>query len=387
MSYILLFVVVLVGAIIIHEAGHFVTARMFGMKAERFFVGFGPTLWSTQRGETEVGLKAIPAGGFVKIAGMNRHDPVDPSDEDRAFYNQPAWQRAIVLVAGSFTHFVVAMALLFVAMAFFAVPRLDGGEPVVNTTVGAVEPGSAAEEGGLREGDIVLTIDGNDARDPRDAVDLIAERPGETFDVAVERAGEAEEVTVALPPTDPDGEERGFMGIGVSAVPYEQRSAGEALVATVSGEYSVWSQTALTVRGLGQAFSPESLSAWLQQADGDTPRGVEGPISLVGAGQVVGALGELGELGAVVLLMANINIVLGLLNMLPLPPLDGGHLAQLGIERGVNGIRAVRGKSTDWELSPSVVTPVALAVLMLLLGFAATAFYIDIVNPASSLFQ
>jgi membrane-associated protease RseP (regulator of RpoE activity) len=385
--YILLFVVVIGGAIIIHEAGHYLTARWFGMKAERFFVGFGPTLWSTQRGETEVGLKAIPAGGFVKIAGMNRHDPVDPADEPRAFYNKPAWQRAIVLGAGSFTHFVLAMVLLFIAMAFFAVPRLSGGEPVINTTVGSVQAGTAAEVAGLEAGDLLLSVDGRDATQPGDAVALIQERAGETFPVTVERGGETREVTVSLPATNPAGEAVGFMGIGIEAVPYDQRGIGESLVATVRGEYSIWNQTAMTVRGIRQVFTPEALGSWLQQADSDQPRGAEGPISLVGAGQIVGALGNLGQIGAVILLMANINIVIGLLNMLPLPPFDGGHLAQLGIERSVNAVRGVRGKSTDWELSPSVVTPVALAVLLLLIGFAATAFYIDIVNPASRLFE
>lgn len=388
MTYILLFVAVLVGAIILHELGHFATAKWFGMKAERFFVGFGPTLWSTRKGETEVGLKAIPAGGFVKIAGMNRHEHVDAADEPRAFYNQPAWQRAIVLVAGSFTHFVIAAALLFIATAFFAVPALSGGEPVGTTAVGMVQEGTPADEAGLEVGDRVLAIDGEDATDPNRAIALIEERPGETFAVTVERDRAEREFQVTLPPTNPDGEEQGFLGIGVAQAPvYEERTVGEALAGTFSGEYSLWSQTSLTVSGLAQAFSPASLGSWLQQADDDAARTAEGPISLVGAGQAVGALGNLGEVGAVVLLMAQINIVIGVINMLPLPPLDGGHLAQLLIERGVNGVRAARGKPADWELSPSVVTPVALAVLVLLIGFAATAFYIDIVNPVSSLFE
>src|SRR5437764_9802909 len=114
MSYtfgVLFFVIALLVSVMLHEAGHFFTARAFGMKASRFFVGFGPTLWSTRRGETEYGLKAIPAGGFVKIIGMTDLEEIEPGDEDRAFYKQPASQRAVVLGAGSGGHFTVAIVL------------------------------------------------------------------------------------------------------------------------------------------------------------------------------------------------------------------------------------------------------------------------------------
>src|SRR5947209_18300662 len=105
MSYtlgVLFFVIALLLSVMLHEAGHFLTARRYGMKATQFFVGFGPTLWSTRRGETEYGVKAIPAGGFVKIVGMTPLEEVDPGDEDRAFYQQPAGRRTVVLAAGSF---------------------------------------------------------------------------------------------------------------------------------------------------------------------------------------------------------------------------------------------------------------------------------------------
>ncbi len=113
---VLAFVVALLVSVMIHEAGHFVTAKLFGMKATQFFVGFGPTLWSRQRGETEYGVKAIPAGGFVKIIGMTPLEDVPPEDQPRAFINKPGWQRFIVLVAGSTMHFIIAL-VLFVMLA------------------------------------------------------------------------------------------------------------------------------------------------------------------------------------------------------------------------------------------------------------------------------
>src|SRR5712664_3639372 len=108
-----IFLVALLFSVMLHETGHFGMAKRFGMKVTRYFVGFGPTLWSTQRGETEYGIKALPFGGFVKIVGMTSMDEVDPEDEARSFRRAPGWQRLIVLAAGSFMHFVIAAVLIF----------------------------------------------------------------------------------------------------------------------------------------------------------------------------------------------------------------------------------------------------------------------------------
>ena len=112
-----IFVVALLFSVMLHETGHFVTAKKFGMKVTQYFVGFGTTLWSTRRGETEYGIKALPLGGFVKITGMTSMDEVDPADEPRSFRRHPAWQRLVVLFAGSFMHFVLAFVLLFLLAA------------------------------------------------------------------------------------------------------------------------------------------------------------------------------------------------------------------------------------------------------------------------------
>src|SRR5215813_7945691 len=109
-----IFLVALLFSVMLHETGHFVTAKKFGMKVTRYFVGFGPTLWSTRRGETEYGIKALPIGGFVKIIGMTpQDDDVDPADQPRAMWRYPVWQRTIVMAAGSATHFVVAFLIVY----------------------------------------------------------------------------------------------------------------------------------------------------------------------------------------------------------------------------------------------------------------------------------
>ena len=138
MSFVLgvaIFVVALLVSVMLHEGGHFVTAKMFGMKVTQFFVGFGQTIWSRQVGETEYGIKAIPAGGFNKIIGMTELEDVDPADEPRSFRRKPGWQRIIVLAAGSFMHFVLALFLLFVVAAGIGLQGVSG-----TTTVGAIVP-------------------------------------------------------------------------------------------------------------------------------------------------------------------------------------------------------------------------------------------------------
>ena len=138
----LIFLVALLVSVMLHETGHFVTAKRFGMKCTRYFVGFGPTVWSTQRGETEYGIKAFPVGGFVKIVGMTSLDEVDPEDEARSFRRAPGWQRLIVLAAGSFMHFVLAAVLIFAVALTIGVQVVKYSNSTQIGTVSACVPAS-----------------------------------------------------------------------------------------------------------------------------------------------------------------------------------------------------------------------------------------------------
>ncbi|MGH3178827.1 MAG: site-2 protease family protein, partial [Streptosporangiaceae bacterium] len=169
-----IFLVALLFSVMLHETGHFVTAKKFGMKVTRYFVGFGPTLWSTRRGETEYGIKALPVGGFVKIIGMHSLDDVDdPADAPRAFRSHPAWQRIVVLCAGSFMHFVLAFLLIFSLALGIGIENdnttaLGTISSCVATSVTALDNGtcvasdqaSPARQAGLQVGDQVLAFDG-----------------------------------------------------------------------------------------------------------------------------------------------------------------------------------------------------------------------------------
>jgi membrane-associated protease RseP (regulator of RpoE activity) len=386
--FVALFVVVIVGAIVLHEFGHFLTAKAFGMKATHFFVGFGPTLWSRRRGETEYGLKAIPAGGFVKIVGMNPWEQVDPADDGRLFYQQPAWKRVVVLVSGSATHILIAVLLLFGALAFVGLPT---GE--VTTQVRAVTAGSPAAAAGVRPGDVLVAVDGRRTATFEEVREAIAGRFGDTVPVTVERDGRELVLDTALdvPHPDPALEGQGFLGVAPRPVD-APLGVVEGARRTFSGPLSVWSLADATVDGLVQVFSLDGLGRFFGSVDGDEPRSADSVTSLVGAGQIVNEFGTQGDVFAVLLVLAQLNLVLGILNLLPLPPLDGGHVAVLAVEEAVNGVRRLRrspdgARAARFHLNPGVVTPIALTVIAFFLVLTTTALYLDITSPASELVQ
>ena len=381
--FVAIFVVSLVFAIMFHEFGHFATAKAFGMKCEKFFLGFGPTLWSFRRGETEYGVKAIPAGGFVKIIGMSRSEEVAPEDQGRTFYEQAAWKRFIVLVSGSVTHFLLAALLIMAALALVGLPDADAP---ATTTLDVVVEDSPAGEAGLAAGEQITAIDGEPMANFDEVRNYLKGRGGEAVVLTVSGDDGTRKVPVTLATKLPDGTKGAFLGVGprpiITKVP-----AGEALRRTLTGDFSVLAISRANLEGLGQALSPSALARWFSDVDSDAPRSAEGPVSLVGVGQTVNALGQSGDFFNVLFLLALLNITLGTLNMLPLPPLDGGHVAVLLIEQSVNGVRRLRGRSANWHLDPSVITPVALAVILFFVVLSLTALYVDIVKPASDLLQ
>ena len=381
--FVAIFVVSLILAIMLHEFGHFATAKLFGMKVDKFFLGFGPTLWSVKRGETEYGVKALPAGGFVRIVGMSPHEEIDPADQGRTFYEQSAWKRTIVLVSGSFTHFVLAAGLIFFALTLVGLPNPDVAP---TTTLDVVLEDSPAGEAGLQPGERIVAVDGTPVENFNQIRDYMSPRGGEEVELTVEGDAGRRAVQVTLEETNPDGEEVGFLGVGPAPV-IQTVPAGEALARTFTGDLSIFRIAQQNIAGLGSAFTPSALARWFGEVDDPGPRTADGPVSLVGVGQTVNALGTSGDIFNVLFLLALLNITLGTLNMLPLPPLDGGHLAVLVIEESVNGVRRLRGRPTGWRLDPSVITPVALAVILFFVVLSVTALYVDIVKPASSLLE
>lgn len=377
--YVAIFIIALALIILIHEFGHFATAKMFGMKAEKFFIGFGPTLWSTRRGETEYGVKWLPLGGFVKIAGMSPYEEYDEADRDRTYFSKPGWQRAIVICAGSFTHFIVAAVLLFAGLTLIGLPSSE--QPATNE-IAEVREESPAAQAGLQAGDEIVAVAGEPTRDFSALAQRIEPRAGERVPITVVRDGQRQQLTVTLG-QHPEEPGHGYLGF-VPTTSREPMGAGEAAVATVSGDVSLPRVTAVSVVGIARALSPQGLADWFGTFD-DAQRSGEGPISPVGAGQIVAEWGNQGEIFNILLMLIQFSIVIGVLNMLPLPPLDGGHFAVVLIEGGVNSVRKARGVAGRYFVDPARLTPIALLVILFFGTIFLSALYLDVVRPASGL--
>jgi membrane-associated protease RseP (regulator of RpoE activity) len=360
--------------ILVHELGHFVTAKRFGIKVEEFFVGFGPRLWSFRRRETEYGLKAIPLGGYVRIAGMNPFQEPAPEDRDRVFTAKPVWQRGIVLVSGALTHFILAFLLLVTFFWFVGIPRF-GSAQVVGVAPELEGRPSPAVGAGLRAGDRFVRVDGRPVDSYRKFLDYIDSHAGEELTLVVERDGEL--VTVRATPTEVrDGKDLvGRLGIVVSeAVVARDRSgpvegvadAGRAIGQMVVGSF----------RAMGQVFGPEGISRVAQLLTGERERSTADPVGVVGAARVSGQAVAAGQAEVFFSLFAFFNVFVGILNLLPLPPLDGGHLAVLGIER-------VTGRRLDQRK----LVPVTAVVAAFLLLFTVSLLYLDVVRPIPNPFQ
>jgi membrane-associated protease RseP (regulator of RpoE activity) len=390
MSFLLgiaIFVLALLFSIMLHEAGHFATAKKFGMKVTQFFVGFGQTLWSIRRGETEYGVKAIPAGGFVKIVGMTEMEDVDPADEPRSFRRHPGWQRIIVLAAGSFMHFVFAFVLLFaVAIAVGqASPSSSTGVGAVDACVPAsmtatctsADPASPAKQVGIKAGDKIIAVAGVPVHgwDQMGRV-IRSQPPGKPVAVTVERDGRQRTVHPLLAVIS--GRRGSYLGISPDVV--FQLSGPLGAVGYAGSQFG--QLTAGSV-GLAEAL-PKSIPDLFAKNRASAPGGT--PVSMVGAaditGQVVASkISWQARVSVVLLLIASVNIFIGLFNLLPLLPLDGGHLAVVIYERCRAWLARLRGKPDPGPVNIQRLIPVSVGVFALLVGFSLLVIMADIVNP------
>lgn len=370
---ILLFVLGIFVMILAHEAGHFFAARAFGIKVEEFFVGFGPRLWSVRRGETEYGFKAIPAGGYVKIAGMNPFQEPAPEDRQRVFTAKPKWQRAVVLVAGSATHFI--LAFLTMVVIFGVLGEAVGFRPQViaveRTVDGAPSP---AVEAGLRAGDQVLAVDGEPVNYETFST-AVTENVGQETTLQVERGGRQVRLVVEPVLSEVEGQQLGRLGVVVSpgeVLARDRAGTGETLArsASFTGRMVVGS-----FRAIGQVFGPEGLGRLGELLSGDQRR-VNDPVGIVGAARVSGQAVQAGQLDSFLLLFAFFNVFVGIVNILPLPPLDGGHLTVLGVE-------AVTRRRID----PRKLIPITAVVAGFLILFTVSLLYLDVVNPIPNPFR
>jgi membrane-associated protease RseP (regulator of RpoE activity) len=388
---VLIFVVALFFSVMLHEFGHFATAKGFGMRVTQFFIGFGRTLWSVFMGETEYGVKALPFGGFVKITGMTSIEEVDVADEPRSFRNHPGWQRIIVLAAGSFMHFVLALFLFFmIAVAVGqagptnVVSSLAGCVPASAKALNSTHPcaghnlgKSPAQLAGLKAGDKIVSVGGKPVGSWSQLhAALKGRKAGVAVPIVVERNGR--NVRLSVTPAAIPKYSYAFLGVD-STIAYQRSSffgawgyAGDQFASTLT-------ESASAIAKLPGAIPDLFKSDRSKTAAGQVS-------SVVGVGEVTGdvvqaALPWQAKVYVLLAIIASLNIFVGAFNLLPLLPLDGGHLAVVIFERIRAWFNRLLGRPDPGLVDIQRLVPLSLLVFALLVGLGTLLIAADIFNP------
>jgi membrane-associated protease RseP (regulator of RpoE activity) len=355
----------IIALIMLHEAGHYITAKRAGMKVTEYFLGFGPRVWSFRRGETEYGIKAIPAGGYVRIVGMNNLEEVDPEDEQRTYRQAKFRQRVTVVLAGVTVNLILAYFLFYAAIAGQGVPALTTGiDEVVADT-----PAAAA---GLRPGDRIVAVEGQQISAWEDLPATIENRAGDPTTFTVERDGTVQDVTIT-PRERSKSDSSGFIGVSPRSA-YEQFGVLGSFRETF---VVMWDTTKATGEGLGRLFSPAGIERYSRNFTGEesesgNPASEDRPVSIIG---IVDIGGELvgGNIWALLGLLGAINLLVALFNLIPLLPFDGGHAAIAVYEQVAS---KARGREVRVDFRKLI--PVTALVLVVFLTLGLSAMFLDI---------
>ncbi|HEX2286890.1 MAG TPA: M50 family metallopeptidase [Mycobacterium sp.] len=383
-------------SVALHECGHMWVARGTGMKVRRYFVGFGPTLWSTRRpnklGHTEYGVKAIPLGGFCDIAGMTAIDEIAPEDRPYAMYKQKTWKRVAVLAAGPGMNFVIGLVLIYGMAVIWGLPNLHPPTTAIVGETGCVAaqiskdqvadctgPGPAAEAG-IRPGDVIVKIGDTPVATFDEARSTLQKASGPT-PIVIERDGEPISTVVNVTQTQrftgEDDQVSTVGAIGISAAQFgpTQYNPLSAVPATFAftGDLSVELAKSL-------AKIPTKVGA-LVDAIGGGERDPETPISVVGASIIGGDTVDHGLWVAFWFFLAQLNFVLGAINLVPLLPFDGGHIAIAVFEKIRNMIRSARGMVAAAPVNYLKLMPATYVVLIVVVGYMLLTVTADLVNP------
>lgn len=416
----------------LHEIGHLVPAKLFGVKVTQYMIGFGPTVWSKRKGETEYGVKAIPLGGYIAMIGMfppakgetatagstsffrglvqdardSSAESITAGDEHRAFYRLPVWKRVVVMFGGPFMNLVLAIVLFGVLLMGFGIAQ-------PSTTIGSVsecalpatserqtcesgDPAAPGAEAGLQPGDTIVVVAGEPIDSWNESTAIIRDHPGEAIDMVVLRDGE--EVTLEVTPLlseryvtdergtvvrdaagDPVTVQAGFVGIG---------PASETVQQPVTAVLPMVGENVQAVAGIILNL-PQRIIDVANAAFGPEERDPNGPISVVGVGRVAGEIASLDEVplaskaAGLVGILASLNIALFVFNLVPLLPLDGGHIAGALWEAIRRGWAKLRRRPDPGPVDLAKLMPLTFAVVIVLGGMSALLIYADIVKPVS----
>jgi membrane-associated protease RseP (regulator of RpoE activity) len=378
------FCLAIAAVVMIHEAAHFAAAKWAGMKATEFFFGFGPRLWSIRKGETEYGIKAIPFGGYVKIIGMsNLERNIAPEDEPRTYRQGSYPKRMLVALAGVATHFTMAFLLLVVLLSAVGVPNYDKPSLTVGN-LSRLETGpSPAVDAGFKVGDRIVSVDGKTVESWDQVPPIIRVSPNRPVNFVVLRDNAP--VNLTATPIELEGEggaTRGFIGVG----PKPTIETMNPIAASGRAVSDIWDLSTGSLKALGSFFAPSSLRDYaglLTNANAkDEAVGDERFVSVVGVARIAGQAAESGIFNVIYLLVL-LNIFIGVFNLIPLLPLDGGHVAIGTYER----LRSRLKEGKRYHADVGKMMPVAAAVIILLVLIGVTSVYLDIVSPVANPYQ
>ena len=430
-----IFMVVGVAAsIALHEIGHMVPAKKFGVRVPQYMIGFGPTLWSKHGRETEYGIKAIPLGGYVRMIGMYPPKPGDPDghvrssstgrfsqladevreqsfeemrpgDENRVFYKLKTWQKITVMFGGPFMNLVIAAVTMVVAVCGIGMPQLQGTKVTnLTTCLTTLKPqqtcpadkAAPAASSGIKLGDEIVSIDGVKVSSNVDATTAIRARADRTIPFVVKRDGR--ELTLHVTPKKKQVVKLDAAGNPVKDASGQEQMVEAGFVGLSIGQYALVRQSPAQVPGIlasgvkqtaGVVLNiPAKMHGVTQAAFSDAERDVNGPMSVVGVTRIAGDVAESKqvELGQKVLLLLNLlaslNLALFVFNLVPLLPLDGGHIAGAIWESIKRAIYRLRGRSTEGVYADvTKALPLAYAVSIVLIAMSALLIYADVVKP------
>jgi len=422
---VVLFLLGVLASIALHEVGHMWPAKKFGVKVTQYFVGFGKTVWSVRRCDTEYGVKAIPLGGFIRMVGMlppPREGAGQPrrmgffggliadaraaeaedaaaTDPSRHFYRQAWWKKVIVMAGGPMTNVVIAVFLLgFVFMGIgvkeptltvsgvsdCVIPASEGARTCRVAPDANPDPASPAREAGFRNGDQVVAVDGERMDDWEEFFGLIRVSGGDSLDIVVERDG-AEQMLAVTPILserrdldDPDSfVEVGFLGIEPGER-YDRKDV--AYVASTFGEYGKRTGEALI-------HMPQRMTGVFKAAIGMEERDPESPMSVVGASRVAGEVASDERIDVkdrwvtLISLLGIVNLFVAIFNFIPLLPLDGGHIAGALYEAARRGIARLRGRPDPGYADVAKMLPVAYTMATVLIVMGVVLIWADFVSP------
>lgn len=421
---IVVFAVGLLVSIAWHELGHLSTAKLFGIRVPQYMVGFGPTIWSKRKGDTEYGFKAIPFGGYIRMIGMFPPGPdgriesrstspwrsmiedarsaafeeLEPGDESRLFYTRKPWKRVIVMFAGPFMNLILAVALFLTVLMGFGISQQTNTVSSVSECVIAQsqnrdtckksDAASPAAAAGLKAGDKIVSFDGVKTTDWNKLSDLIRATPGKTVPIVVERKGQALTLHAKIASNqvakkDSSGQivqgqyvTAGFLGF----------SAATGIVRQDFGDSVTWMGDRMGEAVDSIAALPGKIPALWNAAFDGAPRQADSPMGVVGAARVGGEIFTLDipptqQLAMALMLVAGFNLSLFLFNMLPLLPLDGGHVAGALWEALRRNLAKVLKRPDPGPFDVAKLMPVAYVVAGIFVCFTLLVLVADVVNP------